>query len=118
MLWTNDAEVSPIEGNDCFDLPALCHRDYHRIGSAKRQIGILLHQVSYSTYITGSEALQKYVIAGNEPPKKRGLAAQAEFSLQEIGNLGQDQLRDDKRARTGRENLYARVVIRVIGDRS
>ncbi|HEX5374963.1 MAG TPA: hypothetical protein VFW48_02285 [Solirubrobacterales bacterium] len=104
MARPHDAEVSSIERCHFGGVEPLGGGDHRGVNRAERHVAVFGDELSNANGVTGMQRLDREAAAG-EIAEEADLGFPAETSLDQIGDLGDDEGGDDERARMGLEQL-------------
>ena len=105
--------MPPIQRGDDIEPKPLGKRDYRRVDRSKRQIAISGYELCDPYPVAGENRCRDEVSRG-EIAEESHFRHPAKASLDEIGDLGNDELRHEKRPRMGFEELQAWFVVSVV----
>jgi hypothetical protein len=111
---TNHGEVPAIQRGDLPRFEALTEGDDRRVNGPKRQIPVHADQFRDAQPVPRCDGLDDEVPHG-QVPEETQLSRRAQPGRDELGNLCDDQRRDQQRSRMLREQLKAGPVIAVVG---
>ncbi len=97
MTWANDGEVTAVERRQSLDTEPLAGGHDRGVENAERQVTVLLEQIDDACPIEGLDRLDQN-LAVTQGAGKRLLRRRADATTEEVGDLGDDERRDDQRA--------------------
>lgn len=113
MFRTDDREVPSIQRRDDIEAQPFGERDDRCVDGSKRQIAIPGYELC-DPYPIARENRCCDEVSSGEIAKKPHFCRPAETSLNEVGDLGDDELRHEQRPRMGFEELQACFVVAVV----
>jgi hypothetical protein len=114
MPRANDAEVTAVERCHFSGVEPLRCRDHRGVYGAERQVAVLGDELRDADGVAGMQRLDREAAAG-EVAEEANLRLPAESSADQVGDLGDDERGEDKRARVGLQQLQAGSVMGVVG---
>ena len=114
MVWAYDGEVAPVDSRDLGDAQAFSRGDDRRVHGAQWQVAVARDQLGDPQPVRDRHRLNGERASG-EVAEEADLGLCAQASREEIGDLGDDQGRDDERAGVGLEQFECGSVVSVIG---
>jgi hypothetical protein len=109
-----DAEVAAIEGRNLGDAVPFGRRNHRRIYGSKRQVVVAGHELRHPEEVRRVYRLEREV-ACRQVTEETHLRLPAKASGKQVGNLGDDQARDDQRARMRLEKLKTYRMVGIVG---
>jgi hypothetical protein len=100
----DDAEVAAIERRDFGGVEPFRRGDYRGVDSAERQVAVLGDQLRDADGVAGVQRLDREAAAG-EIAEEANLGLPAQPGFDQVGDLGDDERRDDERPWVGLEQL-------------
>jgi hypothetical protein len=94
VAGTHDPEVSMIQGGNLDDLQSFSQSNDRGVGSAKREIGVLLNQVGATVQILCRE-VSHFEKPCSKGTKKLSLYGRATITCEQETHLGNDQARHE-----------------------
>jgi hypothetical protein len=98
VAGADDREVPAVEGGDLLYVQALRGGDDRGIDAPEREVAIGAHELSDPQPFIDGDGFGNEV-AGGEVTEKSDLCVGAEPGAEQIDDLGDDELRDEERAR-------------------
>lgn len=114
MPWPDDAEVAAVERRHFSGVEPLRCRDHRGVDGAERQVSVLSDELGDANGVAGVQRLDREAAAG-EVAEEASLSLPAQPGSDQIGDLSDDEGRDDERSRMGLEQLQAGGVVGVVG---
>jgi hypothetical protein len=96
----HDAEVATVEGRDLGGVEPLRRGDHRGVNSAERQVAVFGDKLGDADRVAGVQRLDREAAAG-QVPEETDLGFPAETRLDQVGDLGDDEGGNDKRAGMG-----------------
>lgn len=93
MPRLDGGEMAHVQGNHHVGAQPFCECSHRGIGASEREITVLLHEVGDARPILEGRSFD---IETGEAAEKRGLGARSQAATHQIGDLGDDERRDDK----------------------
>ena len=113
MPRPHNGEMPPVEGCDRGRSEPLCGDDDRSIHGSKRQIAILRDQFRDAEPIAGDDRIGREV-ARREIAEEANLSFGTQPCLEEVGDLGDHELRNDQRPLVLEQQGKARLVVAVV----
>ena len=113
MFRAHDGEVSPVQCSDYTNIQSFGQRDYGSIDRPERQVTVPPHELGDPQPIARLNGHHQKV-ACREITEEADFSGPAETSLEKVGNLGDDELWDDKWSRVSFEQCETRLVTAII----
>jgi hypothetical protein len=104
--------MTAVEGGHGADAKSLRQGNHGGIDRTERQVAISSHELRDPHPVTGDRLCQK--VSGRQISKEPDLCLPAKPLLDEIGDLGDHQLRHEQRSRVGLEEPEAGVMVVVV----
>jgi hypothetical protein len=114
MVGAYDGEVAPVDSRDLGDAQALGRGDDRRIDGAQRQVAVARDQLGDPQPVRDRYWLNSERATG-EIAEEADLRLGPEASREQMDDLGDDERRDDERARVSLQQLECGIVVSVIG---
>ena len=113
MVRPNDREISPIECRQLSHVQPLGGGDNGCVDRAEGQISIAAHELGDPEPIRGSHRFDDECTR-REIAEEAHLGVDSKSAADEIRDLGDDERRDDERARVVQEEIEAHLVVSVV----
>lgn len=104
MAWTDDGEVTAVDGRDLTDAQPFCCGHHGGVYGAKRQASVPRDKFSDTQPISCRYRLDGERTIG-QVAEESHLSFGAQPGTQEADHLGDDECRDDQRTRMGPKKL-------------
>ena len=111
--WPHHSEVAAIEGRDFPHVETLGRGHDGRVHSPKRQVSVGRNEFGDPEPVRCRDSLWDE-IAGGEVADEPHLGIDADARAEEVGHLGDDELRDDERAGVRLQKVQALGVVAVV----
>jgi hypothetical protein len=111
---TDDAEVTAVKRRHFGGVEPLRRGDHRGVDGAERQVAVLGDELGDADRVAGVQRLDREAAAG-QVPEEADLGFPAETCLDQVGDLGDDEGGNDKRAGMGLQQPEAGGVMVVVG---
>lgn len=111
--WLHNGEMSMIEGGDFGDTEPFRRRNNRGVHRAQRKVAVPCDQFCDAKPVGGCDRLRNEVARG-QVAKKSHLWAYPQARTEEVNDLGNDQHRNDERARVSFEEVKTGPVMTIV----